>query len=367
MDSINDKNEGKKEKDKSGDGQLNSVLFTAAYSDKNPNPLNPKDAKVQQISSKILPNVTLNFDDPGAADITKAVSAPNMQDLLGKKAQIPTERKGSDPRAQANGSPGWNDFSAKTPESKDTSILGSVKDFLKPDYAPGDNRGSSAGKTKDAINDAAPGRQLSQDSGGGTDKISPPVPIGIVFDLVSGSGAEIIGRQQGKQQADDNAVKQRQEQEARDRDRKAKEDAAKEQEKRDQEQKDRERKAEEQRERDQKEKDSQQKESEQKQKDEDKKKKEGTPNPDSDRPQLSQAELDAAKGDIRNRIGGGLTNPLKPGEANKHANAPSFGKIRDKGWTTNPTPNNDGNTSDRPNGAVERPLPKIDVRGGGKI
>lgn len=363
MDFINDKKEGKNEKDDSKDN-LNSVLFSAAYSEKNLTAQVGKDNKFQQISSKILPDVVLNFDDLGATEIKKSTSPVNAQDLLGKQAQVPNDRKGSDPRAEANGSPGWNDFTAKKPEVKDNSILGTVKDFLKPDYSSGDNRGNSAAKTKDSINDLAPGRALSQDSGGSTDKISPPLPVGIIFDQVSASGSEILGRTQGRQASSDDAAKQRQEQEARDR--KAKEDAAKEQEKRDQEQKDRERKAEEQKQRDQKEKDDQQKTTDQKQQDDDKKKK-GTPNPDSDRPMLSRSQIDAARADIGNNISGRLTTPQRPGGDNKLSSAPNFGKFRDQERNGNPNPLNEGNNSSGPDGAVERPKPKVDVRNLGRI
>lgn len=163
---------------------------------------------------------------------------------------------------------------------------------------------------------------------------------------------------------------------------KAKEQAQREQEQRDREQKDRERKAEEQREKDQKEKDQSDKgqkdsdsnaksesdkNSDNEKKDNEKKGKDGnsgTPNPDDDRPQLSAAELQAARTEISQRIGQGLTNPGKSGSEGKYASAPKFGAIRDTVRTGNPGPDNDGSLGQPQGGSNYRPIPKVDVSKG---
>ncbi len=305
--------------------------------------------------------------DAGLASKDKAEEVP------GKTLQVESNRKGGDPRTSVDGSAGWNDFGAKTPESE-KSFADQILDFFTPDYSSGDNLGPGGASTKDAINDAAPSRNLSDNRGGGSDTLSPPLPIGEAIDFLTKSDDGPSGRHELDKNADNLNKNSREEQ---DRQKAEAERKQKEQDQaeKDQAEKDRQAKNDERNEKsgDEKNKDEKNKDSSDsdKQKDDDAKSKENgqnttTPNPDQDRPQLSQQDIQNSKNQAAKRIGGGLTNPLDPASGDQRlVSNPALGKFRPLDFVTNPVPDNDANSTDRGSSGADRPKPKVDVRRGG--
>ena len=361
-------------KDQNKDKGSEALLFTSAYSTNDTQLLKPLNDKLQASASKFLPPISL-VDDLKSPDQTKAANGiKTPSELLNKGIQAGEIRK-NDARAAAGttgstGTAGWNDFSGKEPaRAEDDSLLGKAFDFLKVDYSAGDNLGRGGAAETAAMNDVAPARALNGDQGGSSDLIAP-IPLTPIVDKLTENGDDsrtggVINQrkiQDGDNKLKDNQDQKQREQEQRDRERK------------DQEQKERERQAEEQKsqekaesERAQKERDEQKKTDDAKKKDKDGK---GIPDPNSDRPQLTAAELATARTQIRTQVGDSLTNPSRPGGDNK-ANAPIFGAVRNLDRNTNPQPNNDGNpstgsgaTGGGDGSSAIVPIRKVDVRGG---
>lgn len=369
MENVNDKSIKKSEKNENSE-KAQSSLYASVYGDKSAVKLAPASTGKDSTAGEYLPDVMiagldaksnkvqdklgkLGAEQNAASKLGHLDQAlnplnNNLSDILGKAAvpelpgrgasSIPTERRGSDPRAA-------NDIT-KVPDTSYTAPEKSLLDHLRPDPNPI----GGAASTRDGV-------PVQRDQG---EKNMPgtlvaPIPLSTIIDLATS----------GRSGPDDNSVPDNAQedpltaQEARDQ--KTGDNQSKAQDRAERERQERKRQEEQKQQQDsdgkqkgesdgqkgtgrnegQKQSDEDKKSEEDQKKDEDKKKQSNTSNPGhpdmEGRP--SKEELADAKPKENS-----LVTPARPGSENKNAAAPKFGATPNKDFVSNPQPNNDGNT-----------------------